>query len=341
MGSGIKANVAARMCTARALELLRAGFSLRRAFSSLVKTMEQAKQDRTPYVAFSIVRTLNDGETTILSYEAPGAVLIERHHATALPRRTIVVENAVTEETNCHLAPGEGVLVFTDGVSQAGLGGMLTRGWQTEGVASFVSDLASTGTPLQDIASRVEQKAVEYSAGTVGDDVTAVLASCRLGRVVTILTGPPASRQKDGEVARRLLTAPGAKVVCGATTADIVARHLGAEVAVDRETASLLAPPSYVIDGVDLVTEGAVTLNQLYNVLDEDPETFDEISGVTKLYDLIREADRVNLIVGTAQNPANAHVSFRQQGVLPRSRIVPLIADKLREAGKLVVVEKA
>ncbi len=340
MGSGIKAHVAAEMCAARALELLRVGFSLRRAFASLVKTMEQAKQDHTPYVAFSLVRVLNDGETTVLSYEAPGPILIERHHATALPQRTVVVENAVTEETNCHLAPGEGVLVFSDGVSQAGLGGMLSRGWQTAGAASFVNDLCSSGTPLADIPRRVQEKAVQYSASTVGDDVTAALALCRVGNVVTILTGPPGTRQKDGEAAGKLLKSPGAKVVCGATTADVVARYLGTEVSIDREVDSLLAPPSYVIEGVDLVTEGAVTLNQLFNVLDEDPETFDEISGVTRLYDMLRQADRVNLIVGTAQNPANAHVSFRQQGIMPRARIVPMIADKLREAGKLVVVEK-
>jgi len=102
----------------------------------------------------------------------------------------------------------------------------------------------------------------------------------------------------------------------------------------------MLAPPGYLLDGIDLVTEGSVTLNQVYNVLDVDPSQFDEDSGVTSLYELLVHADRVNFILGTAQNPANWHISFQQRGLLPRTKIVELLADKLREAGKLVVIQR-
>lgn len=340
IGAGIRANIAATMAVARLMELLRLGFSLRRAFSSLVATMEQAKKTDLPYVAFSVARVLPEGETTVLCYEAPGPVLAGRRSAAVLPRRTVVVEGALTEEVNCHLEPGEGILLLSDGITQAGLGGTLKGGWQTEGVAQYVSDLLSRGVTHADLCGFVNRRAVALSAGTAGDDTTAVVAYCRWGQIVHILTGPPADKRRDREVANRFLSLEGPKIICGATTAEIVGRALQQSVEVDHTTQSLLAPPTYVLKGVDLVTEGAVTLNQLYNVLDESPSVFDERSGVTDLYQMLTAADRVHILMGTARNPAADHISFRQRGILPRARIVQRIAEKLRQAGKLVVVEQ-
>jgi hypothetical protein len=340
MGSGIRAHIAATMAVSRLLELLRLGFSLRHAFSSLVATMEAAKKTDLPYVAFSVCRVLNEGETTILCYEAPGPLLVGRRSAAVLPRRPVVMEGVLTEEANCHLEPGEGIMLMSDGITQAGLGGQLKRGWQSEGAAQYVSDLLSRGVALEDLCASVNRRAVALSTGTVGDDTTVLLASCRWGQTVHILTGPPGDKRKDVEIANRFIGLDGPKVVCGATTAEIIGRALHQTVEVDHTSQSLLAPPTYVLKGVDLVTEGAVTLNQLYNVLDESPSDFDERSGVTDLYQMLGEADRVHILLGTAQNPASDHISFRQRGILPRARIVHRIAEKLRESGKLVLVEE-
>lgn len=340
IGSGIKANVAAQICVARLMGLLEEGFSLRQAFASLVTSIEKTKTDPSSYVAFSLARILNDGETTVLSYESPGPILVARTSVVELPRRTVVVEGAITEEASCHLEPGEGILLVSDGVSQAGLGGRVRGGWQVEGVCRYVTGLLGARVSPGDIPESVTRRAVQLSAGTVGDDTTALHAWCRAGKTVTILTGPPAEKRRDHEVAHRFMSADGAKVICGATTADLVARYLGTEVGIDHSSQSLVTPPSYVLDGVDLVTEGAVTLNQLYNVLDADEEMFEEESAVTQLHDLLRSADRVNILLGQARNPANAHITFRQQGILPRHKIIELLAEKLRALGKLVVVER-
>jgi hypothetical protein len=104
---------------------------------------------------------------------------------------------------------------------------------------------------------------------------------------------------------------------------------------------SLVAPPRYEIEGIDLVTEGAVTLNQAYNLLNEDLCALTEDSGVTELCALLQIADRVNIFMGTARSLAGGDISFRQRGILTREAIVPLIADRLRAAGKLVVVERS
>jgi hypothetical protein len=138
---------------------------------------------------------------------------------------------------------------------------------------------------------------------------------------------------------RRFMKVEGLKIVCGGTTAEIVARVLGQRVSVEQNPQSLVAPPRYEIEGIDLVTEGAVTLNQVYNLLNEDIRDLTEDSGVTELCALLQIADRINIQMGTARSLADGDISFRQRGILTREAIVPLIADRLRAAGKLVVVE--
>jgi hypothetical protein len=357
IGSGIRAHVAAEMCASRLKELLRLGFSLRKAFASVARTMQQARDPSRPFAAFSVARILNDGMTTILGYEMPGPVLISRRHAAALPQTAVELGGALVQESDCYLEPGDAVLLTSDGITQAGLGGGLPLGWQTEGVVRCLNDRLADGLLPKELPQAVHREACrlwrQAESGprcrrenpygdrppAAGDDCTVMMALCRKGHIVNILTGPPAKSSDDVAVVRRFLQSEGLKFVCGGTTAEIVGRVLKQPVLVEQDCQSLIAPPRYEIPGVDLVTEGAVTLNQVYNVLDEDIRKLTEDSGVTELCALLQVADRVNIFVGGARNGAANDISFRQRGILSRNQILPLIAERLRNAGKLIVME--
>ena len=339
IGTGIRARIAAEMCISRLLELLRLGFSLRRAFTAVVRTMEQNRDPTKPFAAFTIARLLNDGMATTLSYEAPPAILISRHHASELVTRSVELGGAVVLESDCYLEPDDGLLVTSDGVTQAGLGHGLPYGWQTEGVVRYVNHCLTDGRLPREIPEQVHREARRLSPG--GDDCTAVMALCRRGQIVNVLTGPAGNRSQDAVFVQRFMQPEGLKLVCGGTTAEIVARVLGQRMSVEQCPQSLVAPPRYEIEGIDLVTEGAVTLNQAYNLLNEDLCALTEDSGVTELCALLQIADRVNIFMGTARSLAGGDISFRQRGILTREAIVPLIADRLRAAGKLVVVERS
>jgi hypothetical protein len=339
IGSGVKANVAAVMCVARLFELLECEFSLREAFAAVARTMTAAMGSDLPFVAFNVARIHADGRTTVLSYESPPPIFVGRRRAQVLNQRTLNLERAVVGEAQCHLETGEGLLICSDGITQAGLGAGLALGWEAAGVCQYVNDLLSDGVAVPALADEVHDRARRLWRRQAGDDCTAIVASCRPGRTVNILSGPPASREHDRAVIARFLRNDGVKVVCGATTAKIVGRYNGSVVQVEQTT-SLIAPPAYRLQGIDLVTEGAVTLNQAYNILDEDPAGYEEQSGVTQLCELLRDADRVNIFLGKAPNPASGDISFRQQGILQRTSVMPLLAEKLRRRGKLVVLEE-
>lgn len=366
IGSGIHAHIAAEMCSSRLVQLMRLGYSLRKAFGSVARTMQHARDPSRPFAAFSVARILNDGMTTVLSYDTPAAVLVSRHHAAALPQTAVELGGALVQESNCYLEPGDAVLLMSDGITQAGLGNGFTLGWQTEGVVRYLNDRLADGLLPKELPQALHREAVRIwtaqpsgaarrrgraaypVSATVpaakrvpaaGDDCTVMMGLCRRGHIVNILTGPPEKQADDVPVVRRFMQMEGLKFVCGGTTAELVARALKQTVMVEQDCKSLIAPPRYEIPGVDLVTEGAVTLNQVYNLLDEDIRRLTEDSGVTELCALLQVADRVNIFLGGARNHATNDISFRQRGILNRHQIIPLIAEKLRAAGKLVVIE--
>ncbi len=338
IGSGVRAHIAATLCASRLMALIEGGASLRHAVGELVRTMEGNRDPSRPFAAFAVARVLNDGQATVLGYEMPGTVLLSGRHAAPLPQRTVTLGTALVGEASCYLEPGEGLLLVSDGITQSGLGRGLANGWGLEASAQFARDGLVAGRRLADVPCAVHDEARQHWGPDRGDDCTAVLVSCRLGNTINILTGPPSDRRHDAEAIAAFLAAEGLKVVCGATTAAIVARCLGRKVDIEQDPRSLVAPPRYCIEGIDLVTEGAVTLTQVYNVIDESPDRHEEDSGVTDLCGLLWSADRVNITVGVAANPANGTISFRQQGILPRTTIIPLLRDKLEKSGKLVLV---
>ncbi len=339
IGSGIKANIYANMACSRLEKLLESGFSLRRSFSSIVKTMHESRGSDMPYAVFTIVRILNNGEATVLTYEMPEAIFVGRHSASVLPRRNFTLEREVISESNLFLEPGEGLVLFSDGITLAGIGGKTRLGWNISEICRFVNDRLVAGEKKK-LYQKVHQHAIDLWGHPCGDDCTVVSAFCRTGKVVNILTGPPASPGDDRKTIENFLALPGLKIVCGATTAQIVARHLGKEILINKEDTSMIAPPGYSIEGIDLVTEGAVTLNQLYNILDADPIYFEPDSSVTRLYDTIIDADRINFLVGTTQNIGHTDIAFRQQGIIPRLKIVELLAEKLTVEGRLIDIKK-
>jgi len=340
IGSGMKAYVAANLCVSRMRELLRREYSLREAFGSVVRTMQEARGSDLPYAVFTLLRVLPDGAATVLSYEMPPPLYLGRNLASVIKQRVFDLEGSLVGEGHLYLEPGEGILVMSDGITQAGLGAGLPMGWETEGVHRFVRDRLSERTALEAIPSKVLHQARQYWGRAAGDDCTVCLVSCRAGKTVTILSGPPVNREQDAAAVRRFLNAEGQKVICGATTAKVAGRVLGKPVQVEQDSASLIEPPRYFLEGVDLVTEGAVTLNQVYNILEEDPSRYEEDSAVARFCLMLREADRVRFLLGGAPNLGGDHISFRQQGVLPRGKIVPLLADALRKMDKLVVIEE-
>lgn len=340
MGSGIRANIAANTCVSRIKGLLQRGFTLRNCSEMVAATMESAVKDELPYSVFLIARFSSDGYVNILSYEMPLSVIISNRQANVLNHRKIITSNAIISESSCYLKPNEGIIFFSDGVSQAGLGIKYDYGWGVENICKYINSKLHKQITVKQIPKLLADKSFELSDNKRSDDVTAISASLRLGVIVNLLTGPPADKSLTKEKISRFLNMRGIKLICGATSARLVSEILKKPVKYDNKSYDGITPPSSTIEGINLVTEGLVTLNQLFNIIDEDRDDMDDANPVTQLYDYLMIADRVNIFMGSAINPANNDISYKQRGLMPRAKIISLISQKLTEIGKLVVVNE-
>ncbi len=337
LGSGIKANIAANICCSRMIQLIKSGFSVREAFSKIVRTMEDAKKNEEPYAVFSVVRILNNGTTTVLSYEMPQPILVSQSYSTPLKQRVYTIDTSVIGETSCFLNPNEGIVVVTDGITYAGIGGCSKNGWTIEGVSDFINYVIQIEKDSKNFYRKILAEAKLRWNNLPKDDLSVIFAQCRKGRVVNILTGPPMDKQNDSIVVNEFMNSEGIKIICGATTAKIVSREIDEKLSIDDTFQSIITPPKYYLDSINLVTEGAVTLNQLFNIWGEDESKIEKNNPVGDLSALISVADRINLFIGTAENVAENDFAFRQTGILNRMKILPLLIEKWKKEEKLVV----
>ncbi len=338
LGSGVTANLDATLFISWLRKHLEDGISLRQAMERVVRTSRKARTEDVPFAAISTARIRPDGSAVILGYEAPPPLVVSDRCATLPRHHTLTMANETVRESHCHLHAGDALFLFSDGITQAGLGAEHPRGWTINGARKRIHHLAQSGKTFEDIAHMIHDEAREMS-DEGHDDTSVILARCREGGVVNIFTGPPSEPHADEEIVRRFFQADGHHIICGGTTAEIAARETGEVIDMVQNPNSRITPPRSLIDGVDLVTEGSISLNQLYNIWEEEPERLEEESAVTDLYHYLHDADRVHFLVGQADNPANGDIKFSQQGILTRQKIIPLLAEKLNEAGKLVEIE--
>lgn len=338
IGSGSYANIAARMCISRMLCLMRSGVSLHNASEKVLKLMHRARFEKVPFAAFNAARILKGGQLTCLSFEAPLPLLVRDGIVQKLRTTHYTLSNEVVSETSVLLKEGDAIVFFTDGVTQAGLGRGLGMGWGEDGFLDLFQKCLSAGMIMEDALDIILMKTKALSGNEHGDDTTIAVLTLRKASVINILTGPPASKANDEKFVKTFLKSDGLKAVCGSTTADMAARVMGKRVKMRSIPDSLTAPPEYTIDGIDLVMEGAVTLNQAYNILEEDLKDGEE--GVLKLCKLLRSADIVRFFEGMAHNTAHDDLTFKQMGILKRAIIVQLLNEKLVNMGKVTKIEK-
>ena len=338
IGSGMYANIAAISCAARLKELLSRDVSLRAAAEMVAASMHKAREAEIPFSAFSIANISQDGHFSIYTYESPAPIHITDGSARALAPDFYTAGYEVVGEVAGMLDIGDSLVLFSDGVSQAGLGHGYAWGLGSEGVAAFIDKELAGGKRPTDLPGDINSMAASISGDRYEDDTTCVLVHCREAAQLTLLTGPPSRAAKDGAYVNDFMAMPGAKAVCGSTTTEIVARELKREAHLCPVDASLGSPPEYLIDGIDMVTEGAVMLNQACNLLGEPIENLTD-GVVERLCKLMLKADAVHFMLGGAGNAAHSGILFKQIGVLPRKNAVRLIAEKLKTLGKLVTIK--
>ncbi len=334
LGSGVKANILSSLTTKTAATMLRMGGEIEEVIETLAQTLPTCRVRKLAYSTFSILQVMASGRAYLVEYDNPEAFLGHGEQLKEVSRNRRIINDKDVSEAFFELQEGDWLVLISDGVVHAGIGGVLNRGWGWDGVRTFLLELATKNLDAAAWAKELIQRCHQLYAGRPGDDTSVVVVKALAPRKVTVMIGPPMDRSADALVVEKLVRSPGVKVVCGGTTANIVARVLGRKIEVDLSTRSDRVPPVGFISGIDLVTEGTLTVLYALEHLRQDVplETLQKArDGASRLAATLLRADWVHFIVGLAVNPAAA-------GGYKRQTIERLI-DLLRHMGKEVTAE--
>jgi hypothetical protein len=262
---------------------------------------------------------------------------VPRDHPLAQRR----IEDKEIAEVRFELKEDNWLVLISDGVLHAGLGEVLNLGWGEFEVGKYIKDLAAKGYDASDLALEVTKKCNELYGGKPGDDVSVMAVKYRKLRTVTALVGPPRNPSDDRKAIGKLLSAGGKKVVCGGTTSKIVSRITRKKVEVNIDSNTEDVPPTGFIEGIDLVTEGAITLYYALQFLKKGVKLRDvnqAQDGASRLVSEFLRADEVHFIVGLAVNQAIHYPGFPLSCVM-KNLTVRDVAEMLLSLGKKVTIE--
>jgi hypothetical protein len=336
LGSGVKANVLATLTVEVACGLSRGDLSLQDIVETLIATLPVCKWRNIAYSTFSVARVYDSGRVTLAEYDCPPALLL----ADGIRPRFVETFECFVRDRRIRVAyfrmqPGDVLVQYTDGIVWAGVGQRLPMGWQEEGIFEFLSATApALRGDCTAQATRLAEQALEYWEGSPGDDGTVVCARYRKARQAVLLTGPPASPERLPAMLQDFLGREGTRLVCGGTTAHLLARHLDVPLEVDDRFLDSDLPPGGKIQGVDLVTEGILTLTRAAEYLRRGiPD--DRRDAATCLLDHLLEADGITFLVGTARNPAHQNTGL-PESIFLRRLVAEELASRLCERGREV-----
>lgn len=338
LGSGIKASILSTLTASLTTTMLFNDMPVDEVMKSILATLPKCKVRDISYANFcSVLFKAKENICYIAEYEFPVVLLFRKDDFIELKKERLFVEDREIKES--YFTPQEGDLLFimTDGVSQAGLGSKLyPLGLGIENIKREIFNLIRYKLSPKEIVNHLIDKAKRLDKGIKGDDALCCALHFRTFNRLNIMVGPPSDSNLDEYVVNRFINMPGRRVICGGTTAQIVGKVIGREVSLDLKTISEDSPPVGYMEGVDLVTEGIITLTQVFRYL--DGQTNKVGYGASLIVDFIEKADEVCFIVGKAINPAYQNPLFSYDMSL-KFKIVNDIAKILERKGKIVNIE--
>ncbi len=314
LGSGIKAGVLSTLTATMAVSCISGDIPIERTAGIIMKTLPVCSERRISYATFTIVDIDGNMNVRVMEYENPPFILVREGEIARLEKKAVRFRKTGRRENILHFStfhaePGDRLVFFSDGVTQSGMGtGATPLGWGIRGAEAFVRDMIRKDALIsaRDIARGLVKKSIWNDVMEAKDDITCGVVYFREPRTTLVLTGPPTSRERDRDIADLVRDFPGKKIVAGGTTANIVARELGRGIRVCLKNLDREIPPHSEMEGVDLVTEGILTMGKVAEILESGTplERLPKNSAVM-MADHLLNSDIIHFVVGTKINEAH------------------------------------
>ncbi|MBQ7138810.1 MAG: SpoIIE family protein phosphatase [Clostridia bacterium] len=344
LGSGVKASILSTLTSKIISTMLAEGLPLEDCVETIAQTLPVCSVRGVAYSTFTIIHLKNNETAEIIQYDNPQVILIRDEKNYDYPTIEMNIGGKKILKSVISLREGDQFIAMSDGCPHAGIGMAYNFGWKRDDIIDFMESLAPVGYTAKTLATMLVDECDELYGHAPGDDATACIVRIRKREPMNLLFGPPFNRDDADRMMSLFFSKEGKHIVCGGTTSSIAAKYLGKPLRAKLDFSSDL-PPTAEIEGVDLVTEGVITMNKVVEYAKDylgENKFYEEWSmkrdGASQISRLLfEEATDINFYVGRAINPAH------QNPELPinfniKMNLVEELSKCLKEMGKRIKV---
>lgn len=345
LGSGVKASILSTLTSKIISTMIAAGIRLEECVATIAATLPVCKVREVAYSTFTIIRLVDNEEAEIIQYDNPMLILLRDGKNFEIPTNTLNIGNKTIYHSKIKLREDDIFIAMSDGAIHAGVGFTLNFGWQRDDVISYMETFYDVGFTAKTLTTILLDECNRLYGGEPGDDTTVCTIRIRKREPMNLLIGPPADRNDCQKMMSLFFSKEGKHIVCGGSTSTIAAEYLNKPIKPTLNFLDPEVPPTAEIEGVDLVTEGVITINKVLKYAQdylEDNESYtqwsykkDGASQIARL--LFEEATDINFYVGRAINPAHQNPNLPINFNI-KMQLVGELADCLKKMGKRIKV---
>ncbi|MCM1358684.1 MAG: serine/threonine-protein phosphatase, partial [Prevotella sp.] len=263
LGSGVKASILSTLTSKIISTMIAANLPVEECVSTIAATLPVCSVRGVAYSTFTIIRLINNETAEIIQYDNPHVIFIRDSESTDYPKTEMNIDGKKIYRSVIKLRENDIFVAMSDGCPHAGIGNSYNFGWKTEDIASFVESLVPVGFTAKTLSTMIIDECEKLYGYKAGDDATACVVKIRKRQPMNILFGPPSNRDDCGRMMSLFFSKAGKHIICGGTTASIAGKWLGKPVKASLKFERSDVPPTAEIEGVDLVTEGVITVSKV------------------------------------------------------------------------------
>ncbi len=345
LGSGVKASILSTLTSKIISTMISAGLPLEECVSTIAATLPVCSVRGVAYSTFTLINIIENKTAEIIQYDNPKVLLIRNGRPIDYAKSEMNIGGKRIIKSVLRLEENDVIVAMSDGCPHAGIGISYNFGWKIDDIASFMADMSYAGYTAKTLATLLVDECNKLYGGKPGDDATAVVVKVRRREPVNILFGPPSNRDDCNRMMALFFGKEGKHIVCGGTTSSIVSKYLGKPIKASLSFIASDVPPIAEIEGVDLVTEGVITVNRVLEFAKDylkDNSSYDKwgykhdgASQICRL--LFEEATDINFYVGRAVNPAHQNPDLPINFNI-KMNLVEELSKCLRSMGKRIKV---
>ena len=345
LGSGVKASILSTLTSKIISTMMAQGLPLEECVSTIAATLPVCSVRGVAYSTFTIIHLINNTTAEIIQYDNPLVILIRDCNVCDYPKEELNINGKKIYKSVISLKENDIFIAMSDGCPHAGIGIAFNFGWKVEDIAQFMCNFAHVGYTAKTLSTMLVDECYEQYGHHPGDDTTACVVRIRKREPMNILFGPPRNPDDCNRMMSLFFSKEGKHIVCGGTTSSIAAKYLGKPLKASLNFARSDVPPTAEIEGVDLVTEGVITINKVIEYAKDSLDknelyeqwgfNHDGASMICRM--LFVEATDINFFVGRAVNPAHQNPDLPINFNI-KMNLVEELSDCLRKMGKRIKV---